>query len=591
VRFEDLIKQLLEEIEAKKIVVDAFLVNHQSSMVERYEKTYQHILEVCAQLEQTTDFNTRLQLGAQLVLNYMPEFRGIHTLAFDEFLLEREAGKYKGYAFESRRACLKQWLLLEDVDKNTQLEIYPGDGRWTILKEICTGSRDLIPYALKQGCHPNIQGEDFFRNTPLTWAIAHDAKNAVNELVDRCCKRGISLDLDMASGFNQNTPLILAIAKGHNREGEQSNYTLTKFLLEQGADPNKADENGFTPLHYAYLRRDLETIKLLTQHGADHDAKNHAEQTPWDMLLWTYDGCRDKLFEITNGHDHNSCTFSESDVFKENQEICGKFAPATVARYASPPNEYPLKFVTPYSMFTPRFKLQTSTLQKQQEQYVEEVVRDCDTKDLNQVVRDWNRPSTIQIAGEQLKRENGEEMWNDYFIDADDLKDFFDEHLIQPLGGLTCAQQEALLAVCQSSLHQGGVMYPARRVFLSDKTTQKGYHVELKPKVNITPVASESALYFHEVEECRGWFIDSLNAKKDYFKLETVLKLTIGDDLQPKLEVVDFRVTTHNSIALPCFDERTLLEKLIDFLKSLFGMQAIHVNPDVLQHESKGCQM
>ena len=79
--------------------------------------------------------------------------------------------------------------------------------------------------------------------------------------------------------------------------------------------------------------------------------------------------------------------------------------------------------------------------------------------------------------------------------------------------------------------------------------------------------------------------------KRCYFSLETVLKLTVGDDLEPQLEVVDFRVTSHGSLSFSYLDERTLFEKLIDFLKTLFGMQAVHARSDVLQHEPCQNQM
>ena len=578
-KFEDLIKQLLEEIEAKKPEMVAFF-----KIYKTHQEKYQIVLDICKQLKKATSPDVRLQLGCKLVLNHMPKFRAIDRFADDEIDLESESKRYFKYYRQARCEHIKQWLALEDVDQNAQLKIYSDDMSWTILKEICTGFKDLIPYALKKGCNPNLRSEGGFENTPLTWAIANDAKATAMALVDWCRKRGILLDINLASGFNQNTPLILAIAKGHERQGEISNDELTEYLLEQGADPNKADEHGFTPLHYAYLRRDLKAIELLTKHGARHDVKNHAGKTAWQMLFWKYQACKDKLFKITNGDSQGSCTFPKQDVFQSSQEVCRKFNPTKVERYVPASSKSPLKFVTPHSMFTPRFKLKKETLQKQQKQYTLEVMEDCQKKDRDQVLKDWNRASTIQIAGEQLKREDGS------FYDANDLKDFFSERLVQPLVGLTDPQKEALLAVCQSSLHQGGLLYPASRVFTMQKMFNTGYHFQIKQMVNITPIPRENALYLHEVEQCQGWFMTAPE-KKDYFKVETVLKLTIGKDLQPQIEVVDFVVTTHNSLSMPCIDERTLFEKLIDFLKSLFGMQAIHVNPDVLQRESNACQM
>ena len=42
-----------------------------------------------------------------------------------------------------------------------------------------------------------------------------------------------------------------------------------KLLLEHGADPNARQQMGYTPLHSAASRGDIEMAKLLLRHGAD----------------------------------------------------------------------------------------------------------------------------------------------------------------------------------------------------------------------------------------------------------------------------------------------------------------------------------
>lgn len=63
-------------------------------------------------------------------------------------------------------------------------------------------------------------------------------------------------------------------------EGRDSDV---RALLASGADPNAADDQGFTPLHFAAQGYHVEAAKLLLDAGADVDSVNKFGNTP----LWT----------------------------------------------------------------------------------------------------------------------------------------------------------------------------------------------------------------------------------------------------------------------------------------------------------------
>jgi hypothetical protein len=379
--------------------------------------------------------------------------------------------------------------------------------------------------------------EDTDVHATLMSLIVRGATEMATALIKRCRRRGISLDL------------------------------------------NQSNAEGFTPLHYAYMRRDLAMIQFLTKQGASHEVKNHKQEEPWDMMLWDYEACRAKLIACI-GTDSD---FPSQDAFDNCWDDCFWFDRGQKKSSVEPEKA----FVMPYSMFTSQFRLPKKRLEEQHTHYRNTIMEPCEGDKLDATLRDWNRPSTIQIAGESLKGENGQKMPDGYFDDLDDVKAFFKTHLTQPLNGLTGAKQEALLHVCLKTLHQSGVMYPAFGVCVESFKHLLDQHPFVfsvpNKSVNITPVADENALYLHEVE--RGFIVlmDEDN-KRCYFSMETVLKLTVSDNLEPQLEVVDFRVTSHGSLSFFHLDERTLFEKLIDFLKTLFGMQAVHARSDVLQH-------
>ena len=60
---------------------------------------------------------------------------------------------------------------------------------------------------------------------------------------------------------NDVTPLMGAAACGH--------LEVCRYLLEQGADRDKADSGGYTPLHRAAMSGHLKIAMLLMSYGAD----------------------------------------------------------------------------------------------------------------------------------------------------------------------------------------------------------------------------------------------------------------------------------------------------------------------------------
>lgn len=61
---------------------------------------------------------------------------------------------------------------------------------------------------------------------------------------------------------------------------QRRDATWTKFLLDRGADPNKADKRGTTPLAIAANLGFIDGVEMLLKRGARVDGVNSAGETP-----------------------------------------------------------------------------------------------------------------------------------------------------------------------------------------------------------------------------------------------------------------------------------------------------------------------
>ena len=126
--------------------------------------------------------------------------------------------------------------------------------------------------------------------TPLHLAASYFHLNVVSFLVEQ------GADKEKTNN-NGETPLHLAardLYDSVNHVGGRRDYDnhvggrrleVVRYLLEQGADRDKANNDGNTPLHLAAGGWDgrLEIVKLLMVYGADLNARNNRGELPIDV--------------------------------------------------------------------------------------------------------------------------------------------------------------------------------------------------------------------------------------------------------------------------------------------------------------------
>ena len=125
---------------------------------------------------------------------------------------------------------------------------------------------------VEQGVDKNQVGGEY-GETLLSAAVGNDHFAVVQYLVEQ------GADMDKADNKGDHlTPLHYATALGH--------LELVRYLLEQGADRDKSVIGGWTSLHYAAANSErLEIAKLLMSYGADLNAKDNDGDLPIDFAL------------------------------------------------------------------------------------------------------------------------------------------------------------------------------------------------------------------------------------------------------------------------------------------------------------------
>ena len=122
------------------------------------------------------------------------------------------------------------------------------------------------------------------KDEALRMAVAEDDLKWVE------CLLREGADINAAKGEYKTTVLMEAAVRG--------NPGVMKLLLEQGANVNMADQDGWTALMGATVQGRLGPVKLLLENGADVSAKNHNGETALVMATgMKHTEIRDALLE------------------------------------------------------------------------------------------------------------------------------------------------------------------------------------------------------------------------------------------------------------------------------------------------------
>ncbi|KAI2940809.1 hypothetical protein CBS63078_390 [Aspergillus niger] len=185
---------------------------------------------------------------------------------------------------------------------------------WNIIVEMLLAKIDVDVNAQAdiRYCRDRIGGKrefiEYSQATPLILAAAEEKEDIVMLLL------GSRRTIVDARDENGRTPLMWATYR--------CNTTISKVLIEYGADINAKDNSGCTPIFDAIGKGSIEMVKLLLENRADIYVKNNSGCTPvvYATRLWNWDIVGLLLNHAANEDLMNnsnctpiSCTLREDD--------------------------------------------------------------------------------------------------------------------------------------------------------------------------------------------------------------------------------------------------------------------------------------
>ena len=172
----------------------------------------------------------------------------------------------------ARKAGHKGVVALLRVAARKTRDTFGPDG--FLLTGARTNSRDMVMRAIEQGADPDAQ--DSKGNTALILALESDLDPKTSPIIRMAIVQAL---LDMQADPNVAnddgwTPLMKTI--------DGNRIQVAEVLLRHGASPNAANKGGITALMLAALNNRSEMARLLVGRGSDMNLRDKQGQTALD---------------------------------------------------------------------------------------------------------------------------------------------------------------------------------------------------------------------------------------------------------------------------------------------------------------------
>lgn len=175
-------------------------------------------------------------------------------------------------------------FLLESFGEELNVNSMNSEGRTAIHVAAIEGHVKVIEFCVSIGGNPNaVDSQEW---TPLHCAASRGHLKAVEYLL-------VCSNVKYAINGEGKTAFAVAAESGHShlvdllrwgdailRAARVDDVHKMKKCLGEGADVNRKDQNGWTPLHWASFKGRIKSVNVLLEHDAEVDVVDDAGYTP-----------------------------------------------------------------------------------------------------------------------------------------------------------------------------------------------------------------------------------------------------------------------------------------------------------------------
>lgn len=243
----------------------------------------------------------------RILMYHFPEFREVNgdipmedAIAYG-FTISEEIQQNISNGIQRVCKSIKNMPLIEQVLTDNGLSVNSYLNGLPLLSLVLISNnpnryKPYIDFFIERRVNLNLQAHpmqyDYYHGTIFHSLLAYERMGAAIYLLTKAQENNISIDFSICDEENK-TILLMGVLL---RNVEFVSQCLS--MLTNNDVINIADEDGRTPLHYAYLLGHREMIELLINHGADTQLMDKKGKRADEMLISHEDVIIDALYKF-----------------------------------------------------------------------------------------------------------------------------------------------------------------------------------------------------------------------------------------------------------------------------------------------------